>query len=559
MGYIVRMPKLGLEMKKGTLTEWYVDEGTSVESGAPIAEIESEKTSAEVDAREDGVLRTVYLTEGDDVEPGGPIAIVAGPDEDIADLEAEAGGAAQAEAEATAEPEAEPVAGGDSPAAASTGGAGAASSVKASPRAQKRAEELGVDLTTVEGTGPGGAVTAEDVEAASETGPAAAAEPTAGAATRTVVDRQTFSGMRSTIARRLGESYRDAVHVTIHRTADASALSEATAAVDAALDADVSMIDLLLVALSETLAEYPSFNATYEDGEHVVYDEHNVNVAVDVEEGLVTPVVPGVDEKSLAAVARTRRAVTQRTLAGDYTMDDLSGGTFTVSNLGPLGVEAFDPIINPPQIAILGVDALQERVAIEDGDFVARTVLPLDLSFDHRVVDGADAARFVGTLVDHLENPWPLVVGAGEDSAAVSVEAGESPQTTFEDAERRVVTNNEEESLGTFTIDDHDYEFGLETAPTPPEIFLGSLESCLALTLRNVALEMEIEIDAVHVDGALRPESGAVEKIEMAVSVDAPDATDEALENLLEEAEAQCHVAVLLREDLPVSISLERP
>ncbi|MGM0432498.1 MAG: 2-oxo acid dehydrogenase subunit E2, partial [Spirochaetota bacterium] len=201
-----------------------------------------------------------------------------------------------------------------------------------------------------------GAITAEDVEAAAEAGEPSQEAP-AGAATRTVTERETFSGMRSTIARRLGESYRNAVHVTVHRSADATALLEATAAADDAFAADVSMTDLLLAALSETLSEYPAFNATYEDGEHIRYEEHNINVAVDVDAGLVTPVVPAVDEKSIGQIATVRREKAEKTLAGEYTMDDLSGGTFTVSNLGHLGVESFDPIINPPQIAILGVDA----------------------------------------------------------------------------------------------------------------------------------------------------------------------------------------------------------
>lgn len=561
MGYIVRMPKLGLEMKQGTLTEWYRAEGESVEEGEPIAEIESEKTSAEVDARESGVLRRVLLAEGDDTEPGGPIAILAGQEEDIADLEDEASAAAPGEAEPAAEPAAEPEASRERPAADTTAATADTSSVRASPRAEKRAEELGVDLTAIEGTGPGGAITAEDVEAASESQPAGAAEPSAGGASRTVADRRKFEGMRSTIARRLGESYRNAVHVTIHRTADASDLRAATAAADDALDVDVSMTDLLLLALSATLAEYPAFNATFEDGEHVIYEEHNLNLAVDVDAGLVTPVVPGVDEKSLSEVARTRRAVTEKTLTGDYTMDDLSGGTFTVSNLGHLGVESFNPIINPPQIAILGVDALTDRVEVVDGEAVARPALPLDLSFDHRVVDGADAARFVGALVDRLESPWSLLVGAGDVSTQADTETAPTDveSTTFAGEDRRVVTRNHDESSGTFSIDDHEYAFGLETAPTPPEIFLGSLESCLALTLRNVALEMDIDVATVDVDGVLRPESGTVEAIEVVVTVAAPDASDDELEALLSEAEAQCHVAALLREDLPVTISVERP
>ena len=570
MGYIVRMPKLGLEMEKGSLQEWHFETGDEVTKGDSIATVESEKTTADVDSREDGVLRRTFLAEGDETTPGGAIGIIAGPGADIADLEDEATPIPVPEEKEGAETPEEPA--GEVPAKETEPESPPEdSAVKASPRARRKASEEGVDLARVEGTGPEGAITAADVETAIEgAGPASeTAEPGGettgpavpeGGATRTVTERRPFQGMRSTIARRLSESYRNAVHVTIHRTADAHGLREATAAAEAALSADVSMIDVLLVALSETLAAFPAFNATFEDDEHVLYEEHNVNVAVDVDEGLVTPVVPAVDEKTLGEVARTRRAVTEKTLAGDYTMDDLSGGTFTVSNLGHLGVEAFDPIINPPQIAILGVDAMATRLVIEDGDVVERPVLPLDLSFDHRVVDGADAARFLDALVERLENPWPLLVGSGDRAAGAETTvspSGEGP-TVFEGTERRVVTRNDEESRGTFVIDEHEYEFGLETAPTPPEIFLGSLESCLALTLRNVALEMNIGIEGVDVDGVLRPDSGAIEAIEMVVTVDAPNASDDDLEDLIGEAEAQCHVAAVLREDLPMEMSIER-
>ncbi|UWG48949.1 Pyruvate/2-oxoglutarate dehydrogenase complex, dihydrolipoamide acyltransferase (E2) component or related enzyme [Halanaeroarchaeum sp. HSR-CO] len=606
MGYIVRMPKLGLEMKEGTVLEWHVDVSGEVGEEEPLLDIESEKTTKTVETREAGVLREVFVQAGTTVEPGAPLGIVASQDADVEELIAEAeqeldtgeavGSAEPADATAPSNgggsATSTEAAAGDQPDRVSPraqqradelgvslagvegtgpGGAVTAEDVEAaaeagaaeprvSPRAQQRADELGVDLATVEGTGPDGAITAEDVEAAAEAGEPAQEAP-AGAATRTVTERETFSGMRSTIARRLGESYRNAVHVTVHRSADATALREATAAADDAFAADVSMTDLLLAALSETLSEYPAFNATYEDGEHIRYEEHNINVAVDVDAGLVTPVVPAVDEKSIGQIATVRREKAEKTLAGEYTMDDLSGGTFTVSNLGHLGVESFDPIINPPQIAILGVDALDERVTVEDGTATSRPILPLDLSFDHRVVDGADAARFLDALVERLEDPWSLLVGdQGDTSAEASGTASTTDvPTAFEDAPRRAVTINEPGTEGTFSLGEYEYPFGIESAPTPPEIFLGSLQSCLALTLRNVAMEAGHELGKIDVDGAIRPESGSVEAVELLVVVDAPSVDDETLTALVDEAESQCHVALLLREDLPVEISVDRP
>jgi len=216
-------------------------------------------------------------------------------------------------------------------------------------------------------------------------------------------------GLRRTVADRLGESYREAIHVTEHRELDAEALLAAVEASEAALGQDLTMVDLLLVALSAALDEHPAFNATLEDGVHRLYEHHNVGVAVDLGDGLVTPVLRDVADSTLRDLAADRRALVQRTREGEYTLSDLRGGTVTISNLGPLGVDAFTPIINPPQVAILGVNRVRDRAVPESDGVAFRRQLPVDLSFDHRAVDGADAARFLGTLADHVEDPWPLL------------------------------------------------------------------------------------------------------------------------------------------------------
>ena len=254
-------------------------------------------------------------------------------------------------------------------------------------------------------------------------------------AERTVESERSLSPMRRTIASRLQESYQEAVHVTVSREVSAAA---ALAASDAELGGDgddsvsPSVTDVLLRALSDTLADHPSFNATFEDGTHRIYEEHNVGVAVDIDQGLVTPVLEDVGSKSLAEITRERRRLTDRVRAGEYSMSTFEGGTFTVSNLGPLGSDSFTPVINPPEVAILGVNRIREEVvpataaeahetgngagdaedaardagngAGDDGRFTTDKRMTLDLSFDHRVVDGADAARFLGTLADHLDD-----------------------------------------------------------------------------------------------------------------------------------------------------------
>ncbi|MFC3478241.1 dihydrolipoamide acetyltransferase family protein [Halobacterium litoreum] len=404
MGYIVRMPKLGVEMEVGEVVAWHADEGDEVEEGDVVAEIESEKSVAEVAAREDGVLRGIYLDVNDEAPPGSAMGIVAGPDEDVAALEAELD--ADVTDDATDEPDdgETPDASADDPASAvsrvaddDTDSRTASGDVKATPKAKKTARERGVDLATVTGTGPEGGITSDDVlDAAADAG---------GAATRTVREERELSRMRSTIAERLGESYRDAVHVTVDREVDVEP------AFDAKDAAGVSLTDVFLRAVSETLADHPAFNATYdaETETHTLYEEQNVGVAVDLDDGLVTPVVPDVGSKSAAELSAARGRATDRVLDGEYTSDDLSGGTFTVSNLGVFGSDSFTPVINPPEVAILGVNRVTERpVQVENGIAFRRHVT-FSLSFDHRVVDGADAAKFLTTLDEYLADAPSLV------------------------------------------------------------------------------------------------------------------------------------------------------
>ena len=441
MSYVVRMPKLGVEMETGIVIAWHVDVDEAVSEDDVIAEIESEKSVAEVEAREDGVLRRVFLDVDDEAPPGAPMGIVAGADEDITelevDIESELGDDATAEdgAAGDADDEAgtvEDAAGGGEPAGdgatASTGGsggdaddvtvddgttgaatAGAAAvgggqsgdeavaattpdgTVKATPKAKGRARELGVEVATVEGTGVQDSVTASDVERAAS----------AGSGERTVRETREFTGMRRTIADRLGQSYREAVHVTVDREVD---VEPVFAAADAA---NVSITDVVLQGVSETLSAHPEFNATFDaDAEtHTLYEEHNLGLAVDVDGGLVTPVLSDVGSKTLAEISAARGAMTDRVLEDEFTADDLSGGTFTVSNLGVFGSDSFTPIINPPEIAILGVNRVTERAVQTDRGIEFRRHVTFSLTFDHRVVDGADAARFLTTLDERLQDP----------------------------------------------------------------------------------------------------------------------------------------------------------
>jgi len=487
MGYIVRMPQMGYEMDEGEVVDWEYDEGDTVSENEIIVVVESEKATNEVTAREDGVLRRIVVPEGGTVEPGTPIGIVADADEDISEYEAELD-------DATSDPGAETseTAGGDGTAASSGGATGTgrtgghaagrdsqhATEIRASPGARELAGEKGVDLAAVEGTGPQGVITEDDVvshaleasegrqpgngtgrtlelpEEPIDTAPPNGVQASPGArqlasragvdltavdgtgprgvvteadvrdavdsggsgaatgaapspstdrgttvetgASRTVTEARDLSRVQQTVSDRLSESYRNAVHVTTKRTFDAGPLQAVTEAAGAA-GLNVSITDLLVKSVGAELAVRPEFNALFEDGTHKLVGEVNVGVAVDVDAGLVVPVVPTVTEKSTEEVAAVRDALTERALGGEYTSEELSGGTFTITNLGPFGVDSFDPVINPPEVAILGVGRVRE-----DG------TMTLSLSFDHRVVNGADAARFLGGLVETLTDPLAL-------------------------------------------------------------------------------------------------------------------------------------------------------
>ncbi|MFA9516717.1 2-oxo acid dehydrogenase subunit E2 [Halopenitus sp. H-Gu1] len=634
MGYVVKVPKLGLEMDAGTVVEWFLEEGEEVSAGDPIAEIESEKTTAEVDAREDGVLRRIVLDEGESAPPGDPMAIVAAADADIAGLLAEAGVSEEGSVGATETTEQETSADSEEPDTAVDSGeegertTGSAGGGRVSPRARKRADELGVDLSDVSGSGPDGAVTEADVERAAEaadvgtgatetatasgageepkrvsprarnraeelgvdlstvtgSGPngaitesdveTAAAESEEEDATgegpadeaadgRTVLEERPLDGMRRTISSRLGESYRNAVHVTEHRTAAAGSLRQAAKAATAVHGTDVSITDVLVTAISASLEDHPAFNATFEDEVHRLYEDRNIALAVDVEDGLITPVIENVEERSITELAEERRRMTDRALSGSFTMDDLSGGTFTISNLGLLGVESFDPIINPPQVAILGVNALSERPVVRDGEVVVREVLPLDLSFDHRIVDGADAARFLDTLVEHLENPWPLLSGVSPSDAPEAAAMDEGGDRTL--PERTATARLDPDLSGTVTAGDYEWpydvtpEFGGGRHPTPVDYFTGALSACLSASIGVQADMREISIEEVEVAATSTPEEGSVESIDLEVSLSGvEEVDDDALSRIVTGGERTCHVAELLGEDIEVNVSWKR-
>jgi len=613
MGYVIRMPQMGMSMEQGTVLEWAAAEGASVATDDVLCVVESEKTTADVEARESGVLRRTVVPEGGVVEPGTPIGILAGADEDLtpytsqideAALEAagENGGGddAGADGAATGVDNGGAMAGDDStptdPEGGTAGGRGAGDEIRASPGARELADEAGVDLGGIEGTGPQGVVTEDDVREAAAgagsdtdadadaevraspgarrraeaagvalgevegTGPdgvvteadveraieadeGAGTAPVAGGVERTVVESRELSGMQRTIADRLGTSYREAVHVTLNRKYDAATLRAVTAAADDA-GVDVSLTDLVVKAVGETLGEFPAFNARFEDGKHRLIEEVNVGLAVDVEGGLVTPVVGDVRAKSAETVGRERAELTDRVVSGEFTTSDLEGGTFTVSNLGLFGVDHFDPVIDPPQIAILGLNRVRD-----DG------TTTLSLSFDHRVVNGADAARFLDALVGRLTDVATLRAYVEAD-----VDAGASD----EEPPRQVRVTTESGYAGTYRAADTDVPFdepesmgGGGTAPGPVEHLLGALGSCLSLSVRTMADRDGIPMSGIETSVEGTPEHGPPKSVAVELGLET-DADEGDVERVVTKAERACYVARSLSDDLGVSLSWSR-
>ncbi|WP_136716567.1 2-oxo acid dehydrogenase subunit E2 [Halorientalis salina] len=538
----VRMPMMGNTMETGLLVEWHVDEGDEVTDGTVLGEVESEKASAEVTADQDGTLARVDVDAGESVPPGTVLGVVLGPDESLADApeprsrvddEDDAGdseatpeetGAEESAAEETAgeSDDGERAAPGarklarehDVDLAAIDGngpeGAVLRSDVEAvldaqeadgdavatgssghdfsSPSTRRLARELGVSLDEVEGQGIGGRITESDVRAAAgQAERPATTESAASSGTTTTVDHsgvtiteeEPLSGMRGTIADRMSQSARQAPHVTLNREIDVERAFETAEELSNQRDASIGFTDLLVGASVRALAAYPVFNAWFEDETIRYVAERNVAVAVDTDRGLLTPVIRSAGERSLAGIAAERRRLTEVVLDGQHTMDDLQGGTFTITNLGMFGVDSFDPIINPPQVAILGVGRVRE-----DGD--GRTCT-LSLSFDHRVVDGADAARFLDTLTEGVESP-SLVVA--DRSGARTGTGGEThDESATGDADIATVVTRDVAAQADEIAASHDWpvpDFEVALDGGRPSIAIGSPNGATPATTKRL-------------------------------------------------------------------------
>jgi pyruvate dehydrogenase E2 component (dihydrolipoyllysine-residue acetyltransferase) len=397
----VKLPRLGQGMESGTVVKWLKAAGDPVESGEPLYELDTDKVTQEVEAEASGVLLKIVVPEGE-VAVGTTLAFIGEAGESVEAPEA----AAPAESPTPApEPEWRPAAAVAAVAAPAEHRDG--ERIKASPLARRLAREQGVDLAAVTGTGPEGRIVAEDVERlAPGAAPAAAPAAVSAEPPRVVegVERVPLTSVRRTIARRLTEAWEIPVFQLV-LSADMEAVNQL---VERRRELDpeerVTVTDVLVKVCAAALMRHRAVNVQFTDEELLVFPYANIAIAVATDRGLMVPVVHGAEHLSLAEVAAARAAIVGRARDGSLRREDIEGGTFTISNLGMFGLDQFAAVLNPPQAAILAVGATSERAVVRNGEIVARPMMTMTLSCDHRAVDGAPAAEFLETVQAMLED-----------------------------------------------------------------------------------------------------------------------------------------------------------
>ncbi len=438
----MRMPEVAAGAAEAVLSQWLVEQGAAVAAGDPVAVIETDKAQVEVEAETEGVVIRLLVEESRQVEVGSPIALLGSraelagdPDELLRGLGVDAGSGAGVPApERRDVPEpapaipagppapparpAPPAAEAPVPAAAP---APATSRPFISPIARRLLREAGLDGAGISGTGPGGRVVRRDVEQhiAAQAAPDAPAQDAPAPAPTGRADRPAagepvetieHSRLRRTVARRLSESKQTVPHFYLKRTARLDTLLALRAELNERTGHRISVNDFVLRAVAEALVAVPEANVVWSDDAMLRYDTADIAVAVASERGLVTPVLRSVERMALGAVSTEVRALVERANAGALKQHELEGGTISVTNLGMFGVDEFSAIINPPHSAILAVGAATPQPVVVDGALEVGTVVSLVLSVDHRAIDGALAARWMGALVEALENPYRLLV-----------------------------------------------------------------------------------------------------------------------------------------------------
>ncbi len=401
------MPQMGSDMKEGKVVRWLKKVGDTVARGDRLAEVETDKAVVEIEAFASGVLRQVVVQEGVTVPVGELIAIIAGAEEPLPERPAQKTPAAPAKSGAIASPVA------PTPAPA-TPAAAEGARARSSPLARRLAEERGVDLARVTGTGPGGRITEKDVEAHAARQAAAPAPAGAPGQPRAAVPRrEELSRMRLAIARRMAQSKREIPHFYLAVQVDMTgALRMRQELNDAAQEGypKVTVNDLILKAVAKALGQHPRFNAAFAEDHIELHPAVHLGVAIALPDGLIAPAILDCQGKSLAQIAAATKDLVERARNGVLRADEYTAATFNVSNLGPYGIDAFAAIITHNQAASLAVGTVQEQAVAREGQVVVRQMMTATLSVDHRINDGATAAQFLKYIKDLLERPAGLLL-----------------------------------------------------------------------------------------------------------------------------------------------------
>ena len=409
----VKLPRLGQGMESGVIVRWLKSEGEPVAKGEPLYELDTDKVTQEVESELDGVLTKIVVPEGD-VEVGATVAVIESDGASPAPAEAQAEAPREAPAEDSPADAAEAPAPAPepAPAAAPPGADGrtaaAPARLKASPLARRMARERGVDLASLQGTGPEGRILADDVERAASGAAAPAIPSTASPALPAgEVETVPLTSIRKTIARRLTEAWSAPVFqlgVSADMT-EVLALREQLVERLAEGDVKPTVNDVLVKLAGAALMRHIPVNATFTGEEIQRHPSAHVGIAVAAPQGLVVPVIRDADRRTVQEIARARADLVGRARDNKLTLQDMEGGTFTISNLGMFGVEQFTAVLNPPQVAILAVGAVKDEPVVTDGELDIAPIVRMVLTCDHRAIDGADGAQFLQTLVALIEQP----------------------------------------------------------------------------------------------------------------------------------------------------------
>ena len=399
MATTVIMPKLGLTMTEGTIEKWLKQEGDRVEKGEPLVEIITEKINFQYESPASGILRKILHHEGEAVPVTTPIAIIAEEGEVLTEVE-------------TLKPEILPVEI-PKPAVVPMDVKEAPKRIFVSPIAKKMAQEKGIDLSSLKGSGPGGRIVKIDILKTVEkiAGKEVGLPPPIQRPAERVIP---LKGIRKIIAKRMTESFQNIPHFYLSLEVDMSAVQDLRERlkeeVEKRAKVRFTLTDILVKVAASALKENPIINSRIEGDQIHLVEEINIGVAIALEDGLIVPVIHHADRKSLTEIAFTLRDLTQRAREGRLSLEDVGGGTFTLSNMGMLGIDKFNAIINPPECSILGVGRTIEKPVVQGGEIKIKPMAWFSLSSDHRIVDGATAAQFLNHLKKLFENPTLLLI-----------------------------------------------------------------------------------------------------------------------------------------------------